>query len=68
MTEIPVVIGAFGTIPKRLVKGRDVFGIREQEETIESTALRLARMKSPGDLRRLAVTQTSVQIHLVMLV
>ena len=33
VTVIPVVIGALGTIPKRLVKGLEDLGVRGQVET-----------------------------------
>ena len=66
MTIIPIVIGAFGTVTKGLLKGLEDFGswrpsgdhpnqsIIENGENTE---------KSPGDLRRLAVTQTPVKDH-----
>ena len=41
----PVVIGALGAIPKGLVKGLEDLEIREQAETIQTTALlRLTRI------------------------
>ena len=63
MTIIPVVIGAFRTVTKGLLKG---LGIRRTSrdppnyyiiENGQNTE------KSPGDLRRLAVTQTPVKDH-----
>ena len=39
MMVIPVVIGALGTVIKRLVQGQEGLEIREQEETIQTTAL-----------------------------
>ena len=48
---IPIVIGAFGTVTKGLLKGL------ENLENCQNTK------KSPGDSRRLAVTQTSVKNH-----
>ena len=39
MTVIPVVYGAFGTIPKGLVKGLEDSEIKEQVEIIRITAL-----------------------------
>ena len=71
MMIIPVVIGALGTIPKGLVKGLEDLKIRGQVKTILTTALlRLVRIliKTPGDLRRLAVTQTLVKNHQLMVV
>ena len=45
VTEIPIVICVLGTIPKGLVKRLDDLEIREQVETIQTTALlRLARI------------------------
>ena len=39
VTVIPIVVGALGTIPKGLVKGTKDLEIREQVETIQTTAL-----------------------------
>ena len=66
VTIVPIVIGALGTITKGLLKGLD-----GRVETNQTTALlRTARILrlSPGDLRRLAVTQTPVKKHQVTLV
>ena len=62
VTIVPIVIGAFGTIIKRpgglgsWRTGRDYpnDSITENGQNTE---------KSPGDLRRLAVTQTAVKNH-----
>ena len=66
VTIIPIVIGAFGKVTKGLLKGLDGFGswwpsgdhlnncIIEGGQNTE---------KSPGDLRRFAVTQSSVKDH-----
>ena len=68
VTVIPVVIGAFGTFTKWLVQGlgnkraiRDHpnYSIVEVGQDIE---------KSLGDLRRLAIAQTSVRNHWLTLV
>ena len=61
VTVIPIVIGAHGTISKDLVKRVERLEIRGQVEIIQSTVL--LRSKSPGHLRRLAVTQTPVKGH-----
>ena len=53
---IPIVIGAFGTVTKGLLKGLEDLEIRGRAETIHQNT-----EKSPGDLRRLAVTQTPVK-------
>ena len=58
---IPIVIGALYTVTKGLLKGLDDLEIRGLVETIQTTE------KSPGDLRRLAVTQTPVRNHRQML-
>ena len=39
VTVIPNVIGAPGTVTKGLIKGLEDLEIREQEETIQMTAL-----------------------------
>ena len=39
VTVIPIVIGAFGTVTKGLVKGLKDLKIRERVETIQTTAL-----------------------------
>ena len=39
VTVIPIVIGALRTIPKGLIKELEDLEIREQEETIQTTAL-----------------------------
>ena len=62
MTIIPIVIGAFGTVTKGLLKGLEDLEVGGRVETIQTTAL-LNTKKSPGDLRRLAVTQTPVKNH-----
>ncbi len=52
VTVIPIVIGALGTVTKRLVEGRDDLKIREPIETIQTTAL----FRSTGILRRVQET------------
>ena len=56
VTIIPIVIGAFGTVTKELLKGLEDLevGIIENGQNTE---------KSPGDLRRFAVTQYPVKDH-----
>ena len=66
VTIIPIVIGAFGTVTKELLKGLEDLEVDGRVETIQTTALlRMAKNteKSPGDLRRLAITQTPVKNH-----
>ena len=58
VTIIPIVIGAFGTVTKGLLKGLEDLEVDDSiVENCQNTK------KSPGDLRRLAVTQTSVKNH-----
>ena len=66
VTIIPIVIGAFDTVTKGLLKGlEDLVCWRTSGdypnysivENVQNTE------KSPGDLRRLAVTQTPVKDH-----
>ena len=52
MTVISVVIGALGTIPKELAKGRENLEIRWQVENIQAKAL----LRSARILRRVLVT------------
>ena len=69
VTIVPIVIGAFGTITKGLLKGLEDLEVGGRVETIQMTAsLRTARvlrrvLETWGDLRRLAVTQTPVKNH-----
>ena len=70
VTIVPIMIGALGTITKGIIKkpgglgswrtGRDYpnDSITENSQNTE---------KSPGDLRRLAVTQTPVRNHQLIL-
>ena len=51
---VPIVIGALGTITKRLLKGLEDLEVAKNGQNPET---------SPGDLRRLAVTQTPVKNH-----
>ncbi len=63
VTIIPIVIGAFGTVTKGLLKRLEDLKVGGRVETIQTTTLlRTARtLKSTGDLRRLTVTQTPVR-------
>ena len=59
VTIIPIVIGAFGTVTKGLLKGLEdlevgYYYIIENGQNTE---------KNPGDLRRLTVTQNPVKDH-----
>ena len=64
MTIVPIVIDAFGTVTKGLLKGLKDLEVGGRVETIQMTALlRTAQIlrRVHGDLRRLAVTQTLVK-------
>ena len=70
MTIIPIVIGAFGTVTKGLLKGLEdlVVGGRVGDHPNDSIVENGQNTKkSPGDLRRLTVTQTSVKNHRLLL-
>ena len=66
VTIILIVIGAFGTVIEGLLKGLEVLevggrvGINPNYSIIENGQ---NTEKSPGDLSRLAVTQTPVKDH-----
>ena len=70
VTIIPIVIGAFSTDTKGLLKGLENLEIRgwvgdhPNYYNIENGQ---NTKKSPGDLRGLAVTQTLVKDHQLML-
>ena len=63
VTIIPVVIGAFGTITKGLLKDlEDLEVVTGRDYPNDSTTENGQNTeKSPGDLRRLALTQTPVK-------
>ena len=69
LTIIPIVIDALGTMPKGLVSGLEKLEIVRPDEAIQTTILLTStRILSPGDLRRLAVTQSSVKAYQLRLV
>ena len=66
VTIIPIVIGAFGTVTKGLLKGLEELDVGGRVETIQTTAITencQNTEKSDGDLRRLAITQSPVKDH-----
>ena len=63
MTIVPIVIGAFGTVTKGLLKGLEDLEVGRRVETIQIIEDGPNTEKSPGDLKRLAVTQTPVKSH-----
>ena len=69
VTIVPIVIGAFGTITKGLLKSLEDLEVGGRVETIQMTALENGQNneKSPGDVRRLAVTQAPVKNHQLIL-
>ncbi len=70
VTIILIVIGAFGTVTKGLIMILEDMEIKGRMGTIQTTALLKTGQnteKSPGHLRRLAVTQTSVKGNQLML-
>ena len=65
VTIVPIVIDAFGSVTKRLLKELEDLEVDGRVETIQTTVLlKTARiLRSHGDLRRLAVTQTPMKNH-----
>ena len=65
VTVIPIVVGAVEMIPKWLVKGtgRHRNQISRHHQDYSITKIGQNTGKSPGDLRRLAVTQTLLRNH-----
>ena len=61
MTIIPIVIRAFGTVTKGLLKGLKDLEVSGRVETIIGNGQNTE--KSPGELRGLTVTQTPVKDH-----
>ena len=66
VTIIVIVIGAFGTVTKGLLKGLEDFGSwRPSGDHPNNSIIENGQNteKSPGDLRRLAITQSQVKDH-----
>ena len=66
VTIIPIVIGPFGTVTKGLLKGLEDFGSwRPSGDHPNNSIIENGQNteKSPGDLRRLAFTQSPVKDH-----
>ena len=62
----PIVIGAFGTITKGLLKGLEDLEVGGQVEDSPNDSIAESGQnseKSPGDLSRHTVTQTPVKNH-----
>ena len=58
VTMIPIVVVGLGTVTKGLIKGLEGLEIRGRVETIQTPVVEIGENteKSPGGLRRLAVT------------
>ena len=67
VTIVPIVIGALGTVTKGLLKGLEDLEVGGRVETIIAEDGQNTET-SLGDLRRLAVTQTPVKNHLLILI
>ena len=66
LTGMPIVIRALVTIPKGLVKGtRRLRNQRTIRDLPDYSIIKISQNteKSPGDLKRLAVSQTPVTDH-----
>ena len=66
VTIIPISISAFGTVTKGLLKGLGGLGSWSTSGDYPNYSLienGQNTEKNPGDLRRLAITQTSVKDH-----
>ena len=66
VTIVPIVIGVLGTITKGLLKGlEDLENWRTDRDYPNDSIAKYGQNPetSPGDLRRLAVTQTPVKNH-----
>ena len=64
VTFIPIVIGAINTVTEGLVKGLEGLGDKRMSGVHPNYSIIKVNQnteKSPGDLRRLAVTQTPVK-------
>ena len=65
VTIIPIVIGAFGTITKGLLKGPEDLEVGTGGDYPNNRIIENGQNteKSPGNSRRIAVTQTPVKKH-----
>ena len=69
LTVIPIVIGTLGTIPKRLIKVLENLEIKSGDYPDHAIIIIGQNTeKSPGDLRSLGVTQTSVKDYQLKMV
>ena len=68
---IPIIIGALWMVPKGFIKGMEELEIRVHAENIPNYSIvKISKNtgKSPGDIRRVVVTQTLVKYHQLTLV
>ena len=65
MTIIPIAIGAFGTVTKGLLKGLEDLEVAAEWRPSNNNIIEDGQNteKSPGDLRRLTVTQSPMKDH-----
>ena len=68
VTVIPFVIGVIRTNPRGLVKKMEDLEIRRDHADYSIIKIGQNTEKSPGDLRRLTVSQTPVKTHRLTLV
>ena len=71
VTVIPIIIGALGTVTKRLIQGLEDLEIRGRVKTTQNNSIVEIGQnteESPKDLRIVAVTQTPVRNHSLTLV
>ena len=71
VTVIPIVIGAFSTVTKGLIKVNREFGNKRANRdhpNVSVIKICLITKKNPGYLMRLAVTQTPVENNHLTLV
>ena len=64
---ISIVISTFGTVTKGFIKGSEELG-NKRTSNYSIVEIGQNTKKSPGDLRRLAVTKTPAKDHQLMLV
>ena len=69
VTIISIVIGAFGTVTKGILKGLEDLEVRTSGDHPNDSIFENGQntKKSSGDLRRIAVTQTPVKNHRILL-
>ena len=63
VTIVLIVIGAFGTVTKGLLKGLEDLEVGGRVETISIIEIGQNSEKIPGDMKRIAVIQTPMKDH-----